>query len=337
MSRPARRRWLGTAAAALLVPWLDGCASAPDADAGAASATASAGEPLLSRWRTMDGGFLAPPSPVVGLPSQPGTGMFVKWVQPTAVAMRGSDLLLLDAAAGRLWRADTALNTLTGIAGAPTVPDSALALGPDLSAWVLAPGARQVLRFGPDSRLLQTWPIDTTVPSPVALALADGGATLLLGDGMGAQWAEQRSPSAPLRRILPVRAGGERISGVDGLATVPGVGRGGASDLVWVLDRLGGVVHRVQRDGQVVGTLGRGDLLQPVAIAADRFERVFVVDRQGQSLVCLQAGSPAQRWAAADLGVQEIGGLATDDRLLALSDRRIGRLVMLRIGRPPAP
>jgi hypothetical protein len=160
---------------------------------------------------------------------------------------------------------------------------------------------------------------------------------LLVGDGMGAQWAEQRSPSAPVLTILPLRVDGQRISGVDGLATQAATGRGGAADAVWVLDRLAGVVHRVRRDGRVTDTLGRGDLLQPSALVVDRFERVFVVDRQGRALVCLRVGAPAQRFEAAALGVQQIGGLAIDDRLLALTDALAGPLVLQRLGRPAAP
>jgi sugar lactone lactonase YvrE len=352
-----RRRWLAAAGAGLLAACaasgLAGCADTPPAGDGTAAAgdraaagddrptgggdSAGAAEPLLSRWRNVAGGFLAPPSPGVGLPPRPGTGMYVKLVGPTSVAMRGNDLLVLDAAAGRLWRVDTALNTLTGIAGAPTPPGAALALGADLSAWVLDPGARRVLRFGRDGRLLQSWPIDTTLPSPVALALADGGATLLVADGMGAQWAEQRSPGAPLLSILPSTVAGQRISGVDGLATSALAGRGSASDALWLLDRLGGVVHRAQRDGRVTTTLGRGELMQPTALAVDRFERVFVVDRQGRELVCLQAGVPARRFQAAALGLQQIGGLAIDDRLAVFTDPQVGQLVLHRLGRPGTP
>lgn len=330
-----RRPWLQALVGTLAGGALAACADLP-ASEGAAAASGSAGtEPLLTRWRNLPGGFLAPPTPGLGLPARPGTGMFVKLMVPTAVALRGSELLVLDAGSNRLWRADAMFNTLSGLAGAPTGTGVALALGPDGSAWVMDPDSRQVLRFARDGRLLQSFRIDVALPSPVALALVDGGLTLLLADGMGAQWSEQRGPAALAQRIVPSSAAGQRVSGVDGLAVR--AGSGASPEALWVLDRLGGAVHRVRRDGRVLQTWGRGELMQPSALAVDRFDRVFVVDQDGRSLVCLQGDMPARHLGPAELGVQQIGGLAIDDRLLALSDRLAGQVVMHRLGRPAAP
>ena len=43
---------------------------------------------------------MAPPLPGTGLPARPGTGMYVKLVAPQAVALRGNELLVLDAGSG---------------------------------------------------------------------------------------------------------------------------------------------------------------------------------------------------------------------------------------------
>lgn len=332
-----RRTWLQAFAGTLAGGLLPACADLPAADPAEVGSAPGAGgaEPLLSRWRSLPGGFLAPPLPGVGLPARPGTGMFVKLMAPTAVALRGNQLLVLDAGSNRLWRADTMFNTLSGVAGAPTGAGVALVLGPDGAAWVMDPDSRQVLRFGRDGRLLQSFRIDVALPSPVALALVDGGLTLLLADGMGAQWSEQRGPAALAQRVVPTSAAGQRISGVDGLAVR--AGDGSAPEALWLLDRLGGAVHRVQRDGRVLQTLGRGALMQPSALAVDRFDRVFVVDQGGRTLVCLHGDLPPRRLGPAELGVQQIGGLAIDDRLLALTDRLAGQVVMHRLGRPAAP
>jgi hypothetical protein len=295
---------------------LAGCAADP------AAAAADAREPRgpITPWRVVSGGFLTP-APQPGQLPRPGTGMFVKLVAPTAIALRGPDLLVADAGSGRVWRIDPAFNHASGIAGAPVTPLTALMLGPDLSAWVLDASARQVLRFARDGRLLQTYRIDTALPSPVALALADGGATLLVADGMSAQWGEQRSPAGLGIRVAPRVAdggAGTRISGVDAIATL-------GDDLV-VLDRLGAVVHRVARDGRVLATLGRGELAQPSALAVDREGRIYVVDAGQRTLVVLHEGMPARRFDAASLGLQRIGGVAVDERVLALSDSQLGQV-----------
>jgi len=245
--------------------------------------------------------------------------MFVRLLSPAAIALRGPDLLVADTGSGRLWRIDSAFNQAAAVTGAPVLPGGAVALGPDLSAWVLDPAARQVLRFARDGRLLQTWRVGADLPSPVGLALADGGATLLLADGLGAQWSEQRGPGGLARLVAPSRDG-RRISGVD--AIVP------MGDALYVLDRLAAAVHRVDRDGRLLATLGRGDLVQPGAIAVDRDGRVFVADRAGSVLVVLQDGQPARRIDAAALDLLRIGSLALDERTLALADPMRGQVML---------
>ncbi|MDH4061392.1 MAG: hypothetical protein OEU94_11330, partial [Aquincola sp.] len=295
--------------------------------AGQTAATAAEAAPRgpLTSWRVVTGGFLTPP-PQPGQLLRPGTGVFIKLVAPMAIALRGPDLLVADAGQGRLWRIDPAFNHASGIAGVPVTPSTALALGFDLSAWVLDAGARQVLRFARDGRLLQTFRVDTALPSPAALALADGGATLLVADGMGAQWSEQRSASGAGVLVAPKVAdggAGRRVSGVDAITL--------AGDDLIVLDRLAAVVHRVARDGRVLATLGRGELVQPSALAADREGRIFVVDNAQRTLVVLREGAATHRFEAATLGLQRIGGIALDERVLALSDPLLGQVALFLV------
>jgi hypothetical protein len=308
----SRRRFLAAAGLAAT-----GCASEP--------AGVPAAEPaqFATPWRSVIGGFLAPPTPAFGLPARPGSGAFVKWIAPAAVALRGNDLLVADLASGRLWRADLGLQSVSAIAGAPVGPGTALALGPDLSAWVLDVAARQVLRFARDGRLLQTFRAGT--PTPGAMALADGGATLLVADAGLAQWAELRSAGTIVPTVLPSLAG-QRVTGSDAIA----IGR----EAVYLLDRAAARVHRVARDGRVLASLGAGTLKQPVALAVDRFERVFVADASGSALHVLREGEAPLTLDAAELRVQQIGGIAVDERLLAVADRGLGQvqLYTLRAG-----
>ncbi len=306
--------------ALLLCALLGGCAADPVLDSSGAR-PAPERSALLTPWRTVQGGFLAPPTPGVGLPVRPGSGMFVKFVAPGPLAMRGSDLLVADLASGRLWRADAMTNTLTGIAGAPVGPGTALLLGPDLSAWVLDPAARQVLRFGRDGRLLQTFRA-TAGALPSAIALADGGNVLLQADGPLGQWSELRGVGSMAVPVRPAREG--RLLQVDALA----LGKQG----VYVLDRGAGAVYRTGRDGRIVETLGAGELLQPVAIAVDRWDRVFVVESTLRSLRMLRSAGPSIVLTAAQLGVQQIGGIAIDEGFLAITDRLVGQVVIHQLG-----
>ena len=312
-------------AALLLAALLGGCATDPTR-ADAPPATMVQG--LAGPWRTLTGAFLAPRAPQPGVLTRPGTGMFVKLQAPTALALRGQDLLVADIASGRLWRADLGFNTFTPIPGAQVGPATALLLGADLSAWVLDPGARQVLRFGREGQLLQTWRTRDAAPSPATMALLDAGTTLLVADTTLGQWAELRSGGALALPVRPHRAGELLAARVDALAA----GR----EHVFVLDRLAASVHRVRRDGLIIDTLRAEALSQASTLVVDRWDRVFAPDLQGRHLLVLRAGAQALVLSAAELGVQQIGGVAVDDRYLAVSDRLVGQVQLLLLQPPEA-
>lgn len=305
-----RRHLLLTAGAAALAA----CAEMPEGP----MPTAQPGQPLL--WRRVLGGYLGPSLPMPGTMARPPSGIFTRWTSPGAVALRGQEMLVADRATARLWRVDPGSQSITAVGAAPVGPRTLLALGPDLSAWVLDPVARQVLRFARDGRLLQTFAVSSALASPSALALADGGVTLLLADGAGGQWSEQRGPGGILRSVLPAGGDGTRISGADGLAT----GREG----LYVLDRLAGLVHVVTREGVVRSSMGKGELLQPVALGVDALERVYVLDAQDQSIKRLRPRAPALRWSAAELGLQTLDGLAVDGTMMAVADGQGGQVAL---------
>jgi hypothetical protein len=320
------RHWAGIAVqrakVAVLAALVAGCTTTPPTPPipPTPSGPAHTGATLLVPWRTVTGGFLAPPGAPFGAAARSGTGAFVRLLAPTAVALRDNDLLVVDSGAGRVWRADLALQTMSAITGAPSAPGTGVALGPDLSAWIQDRGAHQILRFARDGRLLQTYRAGPMTDAIAGFALADAGATLLVADGGQRQWLELR-PVGSIALPVPLRhPGGIGVRGVDGLAV--------AGSSIYVLDRLAGEVHVARRDGLVTASFGRGELKQPVALAADAGGRVFVQDAQDQSVTLLQAGLPPQVFTAAQLGVQVIGGIAVQERFLVVSDHLAGQVVI---------
>ena len=324
----ATRRTPYLAALALAAWWLCGCAAAPPATSSAVELPD--GSLRLEHWRSVGGGFLAAPAPGTGfgVAPRPSGGAFVKLVAPTVLALAGNDLLIVDSGTARIWRVDLGLNTFTPIANpsaAPATPGTALAIGPDLSAWVLDGVSRQVTRFARDGRPMQTYRAGNTAPAPVGIALADGGATLLMADAALRHWLEFRPIGSFSTAVVPdavrsLAGAAGAVRGVDAIAT--------SRDSVVVLDRSAGAVHVMHRDGQIQGRLGEGDLKQPVALAADRYGRVFVLDAQDDALVLLRVGRAAQRITAQALRVQRIGGIAVDESLLAVSDPLTGQVVL---------
>lgn len=353
---------LGAAAAARCLPGAGALQLGALAGCAAEGHTAAVAPGLPTPWRTLSGGRVAQPQPGIGLPTLPGRlpgapgalgAGFVRFTSPGPVALRGQDLLVGELAGGRLWRLDLLTETLVAIPGAPVSPQVALALGPDLSAWLLDPRGRTLLRYARDGRLAQTLPLPLATPTPVALALVDAGATALVADGASAQWLEQRGTVPRFVRARRVAASSATRSSpapagpaaavaptppIDAPATATTLPTVGSCDGLavtdqglLVLDRLHGLVHACTRDGECTASLGRGELLQPVAVVADRLGRPIVHDAQDQSLKRLVPGRPVQRWSAAALGLLRIGGIACDGDLFAVSDPVAGRIVLLTL------
>lgn len=311
----------------LVLPWaLAGC-SLPDVRPAPAREPAAPGAVSLTLWRSVGGGFVSPAMPQLGGPLRPGGGALATLVAPTAIALQDQELLIADSGSRRLWRHDLGMNALVAQPEVAVLPTTAVALAPDLTAWVLDGPGGQVRRFARDGRLLQSFRLGGEAVAPAGLALADLGATALVADAGLRQWLELRSLGALVGSVRPLGAEGRPL-GVDGIAA--------AGDRVWVLDRGAGRVHRVDRAGRVLASLGEGALKQPVAMAADRSGRVWVLDAQEASVTLLREGRAPQVFGAAALRVRQPGALATDGRSLAVADRLGAQVVVHRVseGRP---
>ncbi len=321
MTIDLNRRTLLAAAATAAGMQAAGCASGPPAapPAGAGSA--------LRPWRTVQGGFLGSAAPLVGGPVRPGSGAFVRLVFPSALAVRDNELLIVDSGVGRLYRCDIAFNTLLPLAGAPATPLTRVALGPDLSAYVLDVPARRVLRFARDGRLLQTLRADDSVATPTDFMLTRNGAAVVIADRTLAQVAVIGMAGGTVVPLRALRADGVATGGASAIAA-------GASDM-YLLDVAAGVVHRVAADGAIRASFGQAQFSAPSGLAVDRFERVYVIDPAAGRIHVFADGTPARSWSAAELGVQRIGGVAVDGDQLAVADLGTGIVNLFRLGAPP--
>lgn len=315
------RRGLLACGAALLAPTLPGCATAPKGEA--AAPTADGGR--LRPWRTVQGGFLSAAMPLAGAPLRPGTGAFVRLTFPSAVALRDAELLVVDSGAARVWRCDIAFGTLVPIAGAPATPLTRVALGPDLSAYVLDAPARRLLRFGRDGRLLQTLRADDSLADPVDFALARDSAAVVIADRTLSQVAIV-GPAGGI--AVPLRA--TRSDGVPAQGAAVAMG----ADDIYLLDVAAGAVHRIGRNGAIRLSFGQGLMTSPAQLAIDRFERVYVADPAAGRVHVFGDGLLLHAFGTAELGVQRIGGIAIDGDVLAVGDTVAGQVVLVRLGAP---
>jgi hypothetical protein len=329
MRRRALSLWLAAAAVG------QGCAEAPARSAGALAPARAA--PLATPWRVLRGGFLSTgPARLLPPPAaRPGSGAWVRLQAPAAIALRDQELLVADLAASVVWRADLAFDTLQPLMVPAVSAQTRLLFGPDLSAWVLDPRSRQVLRFDRQGRLLQTWRGPGPTAPLASMALLDGGHSLLLVEAGSAQWQELRSGGAVGLTVRPRHADGRRLASVAALVTVAqAAGTAAATagaDRLFVLDALTPAVHEVDREGRVRSSRPLPAGVLAVDLAADRRGRVWVLDAAGRCLWLPGADAPAQRTDLAPLGVLDPAALASDDMRLALADRAGGQVVLLRL------
>ncbi len=271
----------------------------------------------IAPWHTINGGFIGAPSPQTGVPVRPGVGAFVRLVAPSAVAVRGNDVLIVDPGAGRVFRYDIALNALITLAGVPATPETRVALAPDLSAYVLDTGARQLLRFARDGRLLQTFRPDP-LATPADFALGADNVSIQLIDRTTLQLAQITQVGAS---VLPLRPQHEDGSAMGPLAAIA-VGRAGT----YLLDANAGVVVLVDRDGRVQRAFGKGQLTLPGALAVDRFERVYVTEPAARSIKIFREGALVQTLTPEVLRLGSVGGIGAGDGMLVVSDPDNGQI-----------
>jgi hypothetical protein len=95
---------------------------------------------------------------------------------------------------------------------------------------------------------------------------------------------------------------------------------------VFVVDPGCRCVSEILPDGRGLRTFGEAELVNPVAVTADRWGRVWVLDSAQQSIRIFFDGLFAGAIAFRDLGVIESGSIAIHDSTLYVADTRGGRI-----------
>jgi hypothetical protein len=306
---------------------LAGCAVGPSAPAGPSPLD---GTPIAP-WTRVNGGWLAArtgpattPAPMM-MPNMRGAFMPLRF--PSAVAILANDVLIADSAAQTIYRYDITMQSLAPVTGLGVPLGTRLAIGSDLSAYVLDPARRVVLRIGRDGRLLQTLGNPQVIAQPVDFALREAFGDLLLADATLAQLIVLRMAGNIAFAVTPRDAEGERAGPIAAVAA-----RG---ERVCTSHPSSRQVYC--RDGNLQNLVVLGDpaLRLPGPLAIDRFGRVLVIDTAANDLKMFAGTRMIAAIPAAALGVAEITALAVDGNFLAIADAS-GAQVALFFLRPPA-
>lgn len=266
--------------------------------------TGSAAAQPVERWR------LAPLSTLTGarqdraLPATTPAASYLQFIAPTAVAARNGIVYVGDTGLRRILRYDTAQQTMThvgthGGSGPMTVAS-------DLSLYVADTEARSVLHLAWDGRTVQRFSHPTALARPVGIALDEANGLVMVADGLYRHIAVFNTLGRLMATLKPEQAGS-----IDALASGP--------DGLYLVDRTDRRVVVVGLDGIDRYTLGDDVLNDPLAIAVDRFNRVFVSDGFDNTIKVFAGGTLAatMRLSGAAHGVTS---LHIDRDLLYVAD-----------------
>ena len=280
---------------------------------------------LLTPGSTLTGGRIsARPNPLSALPQQPGLTGYLPWLSPTAVAVRGNYMYVVDGGRRQIFQYDLARQTMTPFTEYSAGAVSGITVGPDLSLYVADINARQVLHFSVDGRLLQTFGNSMEVARPVAVSLDEASGRIWVADSLYNHVVVFNS----LGRVLSAVKSRTGRS-IEAMAHGP--------DGLYLIDRLSRQVVVIGQDGADRYTLGSGTQKNPGAIVVDRFNRVFVSDSFDNTIKIFERGQVVASVGgsgATPAFFNRITSLWIEQNILYVTDSLNARIQTFRVAPP---
>ena len=245
------------------------------------------------------------------------------WLAPTAVAARGHYLYVYDQGRRHIYRYDLARQAVTPFIDFTHGPVAGMAVGADMSLYVVDAGARQVLHIAADGRLLPTLSNEFDLGRPVAVSLDERTGRVWVADSLFNQLVLFNS----LGRLMTTLKSDE-LHSTAAMAWGP--------DGAYIVDRVSRQVVVLGQDGATRYTLGEGTLQMPAGIAVDRFNRVFVIDSFDDTLKIYEQGQLVQvlRSGEASRPFRGLASVWIDQSTLYLADTMNARIVSFRLMAP---
>ncbi len=259
---------------------------------------------------------------ITGGPLEAADGMvaqYVRLVFPAALAARAGEVYIADTGLGWVVRYERGTGRLAKIL--PAYANTRLALGADLSLYVLDVPGRAILRYSRMGQLLQRYADKQNLGLPIDFTLDERRNRVLVLDGAFNQ-VLVFNPFGRLEHVVSLAAAG----------FPPGVpvGMAFAHDELYVLDRAGRRVAVIDLAGRLLRSLGEGQFVEPGMIAVDHAGRVFVADRFDQSIKRLLPESVEDLSRVDKLNYLRLGDLTADEFNLLASDQMGGLVEVLR-------
>ncbi len=192
---------------------------------------------------------------------------------PNALASRGGYVYIADSGLGRVVRYDLATGRYAKLM--PAGNSAQLAIGADLSLYVLDPACQCVRRYSRSGQQLQAFADALNLVAPVDLALDERRNVLWVLDGTYGQLVGF-NPFGRVMRVLSLARAGL----VQGMPVAMARTAGG----FLVIDRGARRVLALDEEGRVTRTLGQDTLGDPIAVVQDSQGRILVAARASQTI-----------------------------------------------------
>ncbi len=278
-------------------------------------------EPLLVPRQSLSGGRL-------GGAMVPGTGRYIPFAHPVAVSARGNDIYIADGGRRRIYRFDRALQTLS-VFYHPIPSAVTLYAAFDRSVYVAEPSAGRVLQIGPRGTLLHTFSNAANLARPVAVAVDEVRGWVLIADGLYNHILVFNHLGGLTGVIVPRDSASHRLRDIRAMSLGP--------DGLYVVDGLERRVVVVGLNGAYRYSFGEGRMVDPVAIAVDRYRRAFVADAFNNTIEVYAQGREVAVFGGTGLGpghFTQITGLCLDEDKLYVTDGGRGDVQILQVAPP---
>jgi DNA-binding beta-propeller fold protein YncE len=299
---------------------LTACATAPF------PAPASGPSPLLTQVQTLNGARIISRLGSFSTSPKINEQGYLTWLFPTAVRGNGSYLYIVDSGRGQIFQYDWAQQGMFVFADVHGENVTAIDVASDMSIYAADSKAHTVLHFSWDGKLLQTFSNSRELGRPVAIIADNLTGQVIVADGLYNQIVVFSS----LGRLLSV----VRIPQTRSIAAMA---RG--PDGLYLVDRLSRKIVVAGIDGLERYIFGSDTLKDPIAVAVDQYNRVFVSDAFDNTIKVYDQG----RWRATFGGTGATPGsfnrsssLWLDRNMLYVADSLNLRIQVFRIAPPEA-
>ena len=252
---------------------------------------------------------------------------FTKLLYVDAVAARGNDIFVADTSQRTIFHIDRARRTLSVFAALTGGVTTDIYVASDFSVYVIDRIHGQVIQYSRDGRIIRIFENNRALISPIAVVESeDMHRRVLVADGVAGHIAVFNR-LGNLSRII-----GQNINSPHPVSNIIDMVSG--DGIIYLLDQTAREVSIIDFEGRHHYSMGNLQLKQPVAMAVDYCQRIFVADQFDNSIHVFYDEDPLIIFENDNGGINGfklITDLWIDNELLYVADGATGNIKVLRI------